>query len=92
MNVMEEYYAQVARKKEAQKLWYAKNRERLNTKSKQYYVDNKAKLKKQSLEIVQCPLCGTPVRRGSLYHHKQTQKCKYARKIHAIYNTKKESI
>ena len=80
------------RKKESQKKWYTANQERINNKSKQYYVDNKPHLKKQSLEIVQCPLCKTPVRRGSLFHHKQTQKCIDLRQIRDIfYTTKKDT-
>jgi hypothetical protein len=87
---MEEFQQQMKaereRKSQAQKKWYIDNRERLNTKAKQYYQDNKQRLKKESQHIKQCPLCGTPVRAGSLSHHKRTQKCMDLRKIHAIYN------
>lgn len=70
-----EWEAQMARKKESQKQWYIKNRERLNAKAKQYFADNKPRLKKQSLETVQCPLCRSTLRRGSLSHHKGNAKC-----------------
>ncbi len=79
-----------ARKQASQKKWYADNKERINNKSKQYYQDNKPRLKKESLLIKQCPLCRTPVRAGSLSHHKQTQKCKDLRQMREIYYTTKK--
>jgi len=69
------------RDKDKQKEWYQKNKERINAKAKKHYADNKDKLKKESLEIIQCPLCATAIRRSSLSHHKKTQKCKHLRDI-----------
>jgi hypothetical protein len=84
---MDEYEEQIKRKKVYQTEWYQQNKERLNTKAQQYYVDNKARLKKESVQLVCCPLCGTCVRKGSLSHHKRTEKCKELRAMRIIYNT-----
>jgi len=70
--------------------WYQKNKERVNNKAKQYYADNKPRLKQESLRFVCCPLCGTCVRKGSLSHHKRTEKCKELRALRVIYNTPKQ--
>lgn len=87
---MDEYEEQLKRKKQSQTEWYQKNKERLNIKAQQYYVDNKARLKKESLQFVCCPLCGTCVRKGSLSHHKRTEKCKELRAIReALYTMHK---
>ena len=87
MYVMEEYDQQVQRKKKSQRKWHQQNEDRLNTKGKQYYADNKARLKKESLQPVQCPLCNTCVKKSSLSHHKRTEKCKELRAMRVIYNT-----
>jgi len=84
---MDEYKEQVKRKKQSQTEWYQKNKERLNIKAQQYYVDNKARLKKESVQLVCCPLCGTCVRKSGLSHHKRTEKCKELRALRVIYNT-----
>jgi hypothetical protein len=55
--------------------WYLKNRDSVITKQKQYYQDNKTRLKEKSLQIVRCPKCHTEVKQGSLSHHKRTPKC-----------------
>ena len=62
------------------------NKERLNTKGKEYYTNNKDRLKKQSLELLQCPLCGTCLRKSSLSHHKRTKKCKELKAMRVLYN------
>ncbi len=81
------YQEQIARKKESEKKWYQKNKERLCAKGSKYYADNKERLKKESIVLVQCEYCRTCVRKSSLSHHKNTKKCKELRELRKIYYT-----
>jgi len=65
------------KQKKKNRKWYEQNREKVIAKSKEYYQTNKETIKKRSLENVQCPLCKKHVKRGSLSHHKNNQKCRF---------------
>ena len=56
--------------------WYQANRDAVNAKATQYYKDNKDRIKQQNQQLVHCPLCNTKLKRGSLSHHKNNDKCK----------------
>jgi ribosomal protein S27AE len=56
--------------------WYKANRDSVNAKAIQYYKDNKERIKQKNQQLVQCPLCHTQLKQGSLSHHKNNNKCK----------------
>jgi hypothetical protein len=59
--------------RERQKEYREKNREKIREGQKKHYEKNKEKRNEKAKEKVECP-CGSIVRRGDLSTHKKTQK------------------
>lgn len=62
-------------KKEIQKVYREKNKEKLKESSKLYWEQKKEQIKARRKEIVICNICEAEVTRESFYRHKKSIYC-----------------
>lgn len=62
-------------------------KEKLKIKNKEYYKNNKDKIKSRSKETVTCELCLKHIKRGTLNVHMNNNQCKKGQNIRKILNS-----
>lgn len=60
-----------AKQKAKAKKWYGKNAESVKARCRQYYHDNKEKIKMANDVYVNCPKCHALLKKGCLSGHKR---------------------
>jgi len=61
---------------ERQKQYHQDNKEKINERHKQYHQDNKEKIRERDAQKIECPICGSVVRKDYMKKHQRSAKCK----------------
>lgn len=76
-------------KKESQKLYREKNKDKIKEASKLYWDTKKDFIKARRKELVTCNICNSQVTRESFYRHKKTNYCQSKKDLQKEIDLKK---
>jgi hypothetical protein len=61
---------------EQHKQYYHDNKQNINERVKHYQQNNREKISEQTKQKIECPICGSMVRKYGMKRHQRTAKCK----------------